>query len=82
MGCVVTATALNPTLWLQGYNKTVVKNRQQCADADARKLLSKDRQRKTYSGTRGRDTSEWMMKREKLSPRYTTSITEIPTVCT
>ncbi|MFM5607239.1 DUF4113 domain-containing protein [Aeromonas veronii] len=22
------------------------------------------------------------MKREKLSPRYTTSITEIPTVCT
>ncbi|MFM5536977.1 DUF4113 domain-containing protein [Aeromonas veronii] len=23
-----------------------------------------------------------MMKREKLSPRYTTSITEIPTVCT
>ncbi|WP_310503690.1 DUF4113 domain-containing protein [Aeromonas hydrophila] len=23
-----------------------------------------------------------MMKRDKLSPRYTTSITEIPTVCT
>ncbi|WP_274519247.1 DUF4113 domain-containing protein [Aeromonas salmonicida] len=26
----------------------------------------------------GRDTKEWMMKREQLSPRYTTCISEIP----
>lgn len=37
---------------------------------------------RVYFGTRGRDTSEWMMKREQLSPRYTTSLTEIPTACT
>ncbi|MCJ8220088.1 DUF4113 domain-containing protein [Aeromonas veronii] len=37
---------------------------------------------KVYFGARGRDTSEWMMKREQLSPRYTTSLTEIPTACT
>lgn len=34
---------------------------------------------KVYFGTSGRNTSEWMMKLDKLSPRYTTSITEIPT---
>ncbi|HIC8801321.1 TPA: DUF4113 domain-containing protein, partial [Aeromonas veronii] len=33
---------------------------------------------KVYFGTRGRDASEWMMKREQLSPRYTTNISEIP----
>ncbi|WP_265432591.1 DUF4113 domain-containing protein [Aeromonas salmonicida] len=37
---------------------------------------------KFYFGARGSDASEWMMKRGQLSPRYTTSITEIPTVCT
>ena len=37
---------------------------------------------KVYFGARGSDASEWMMKREQLSPRYTTSITEISTVCT
>ncbi|MBL0492940.1 DUF4113 domain-containing protein [Aeromonas veronii] len=36
---------------------------------------------KVYFGARGRDASEWMMKREQLSPHYTTSITEIPAVC-
>lgn len=35
---------------------------------------------KVYFGTRGRDAREWMMKREMLSPRYTTSINEIPAV--
>ncbi|WP_081376055.1 DUF4113 domain-containing protein [Aeromonas veronii] len=30
----------------------------------------------------GLDTSAWMMKREQLSPRYTTSVREIPTVFT
>ncbi|EIS3744281.1 translesion error-prone DNA polymerase V subunit UmuC [Aeromonas hydrophila] len=33
---------------------------------------------RVYFGTRGRDASEWMMKREQLSPRYTTNISEIP----
>jgi hypothetical protein len=35
---------------------------------------------KVYFGTRGQDTSEWMMKREQLSPRYTTVLTELPVV--
>ncbi|KAB7687977.1 DUF4113 domain-containing protein [Plesiomonas shigelloides] len=26
------------------------------------------------------DSSEWMMKRERLSPRYTTSLSDIPIV--
>lgn len=35
---------------------------------------------KVYFAASGRDTEEWMMKREQLSPRYTTSIIELPTV--
>ncbi len=35
---------------------------------------------KVYFAARGRDTQEWMMKREQLSPRYTTSISELPLV--
>ncbi|MEZ7039781.1 DUF4113 domain-containing protein [Aeromonas sp. S11(2024)] len=35
---------------------------------------------RVYFGTRGRDTSEWMMKRERLSPRYTTCIRDLPAV--
>ncbi len=33
---------------------------------------------KVYFAARGRDRGEWMMKREQLSPRYTTSINVIP----
>ncbi|KAB7701086.1 translesion error-prone DNA polymerase V subunit UmuC [Plesiomonas shigelloides] len=33
---------------------------------------------KIHFASRGSDSSEWMMKRERLSPRYTTSIAEIP----
>ncbi|WP_323938201.1 translesion error-prone DNA polymerase V subunit UmuC [Aeromonas caviae] len=44
--------------------------------------INQGRLGRVYFGTRGRDTSEWMMKREQLSPRYTTSVTEIPTVFT
>lgn len=33
---------------------------------------------KVYFATRGRDTREWMMKREQLSPRYTTELSELP----
>lgn len=35
---------------------------------------------KVYFAARGRDTREWMMKREQLSPRYTTCISELPKV--
>ncbi|WP_324062517.1 translesion error-prone DNA polymerase V subunit UmuC [Aeromonas caviae] len=35
---------------------------------------------KVYFAARGRDASEWMMKREQLSPRYTTCISELPAV--
>lgn len=35
---------------------------------------------KVYFAARGRDTREWMMKREQLSPRYTTAIGELPVV--
>ncbi|MCX0429671.1 DUF4113 domain-containing protein [Aeromonas veronii] len=35
---------------------------------------------KVYFGARGRDTSEWMMKREHLSPHYTTMLNELPIV--
>ncbi|MFM5647076.1 DUF4113 domain-containing protein [Aeromonas veronii] len=38
--------------------------------------------RRVYFGARGSDASEWMMKRKQLSPCYTTSITEIPTLST
>jgi len=37
---------------------------------------------KVYFGARGSNTKEWMMKRGKLSPRYTTSVSELPTVNT
>ena len=33
---------------------------------------------KVYFAAKGRDAREWMMKREQLSPRYTTNISEIP----
>ncbi|KAB7678718.1 DUF4113 domain-containing protein [Plesiomonas shigelloides] len=33
---------------------------------------------KIHFASRGSDSSEWMMKRERLSPRYTTSLAEIP----
>ncbi|MGV2842971.1 DUF4113 domain-containing protein [Aeromonas hydrophila] len=42
--------------------------------------INQGRLGKVYFATRGRDTSEWMMKREKLSPRYTTSIRKLPAV--
>ncbi len=32
---------------------------------------------KIHFASRGTDTSEWMMKREHLSPRYTTSLADI-----
>ncbi|MFQ2027300.1 DUF4113 domain-containing protein [Aeromonas veronii] len=35
---------------------------------------------KVYFGARGRDTREWMMKQGQLSPRYTTSFIDRPTV--
>ncbi|MFQ2400413.1 translesion error-prone DNA polymerase V subunit UmuC [Aeromonas dhakensis] len=42
--------------------------------------INQGRLGKVYFAARGRDTTEWMMKREKLSPRYTTSISELPAV--
>ncbi|OLF19786.1 protein UmuC [Aeromonas sp. YN13HZO-058] len=44
--------------------------------------INQGRLGKVYFATKGRDTTEWMMKREQLSPRYTTSVREIPTVFT
>lgn len=35
---------------------------------------------KVYFAARGRDTRDWMMKREQLSPRYTTALDELPVV--
>ncbi len=32
---------------------------------------------KVYFAARGRDSREWMMKREQLSPRYTTALGEL-----
>ncbi|WP_230405553.1 DUF4113 domain-containing protein [Plesiomonas shigelloides] len=32
---------------------------------------------KIHFASKGTDTSEWMMKREHLSPRYTTSLADI-----
>ena len=40
--------------------------------------INKEGMGRVYFGTRGRDTSEWMMKRGMLSPRYTTMINELP----
>ena len=42
--------------------------------------INQGRLGKVYFAARGRDTSEWMMKREQLSPRYTTCISELPAV--
>ncbi|MNY02051.1 DNA polymerase V subunit UmuC [compost metagenome] len=40
--------------------------------------INQGRLGKVYFAARGIDRSEWMMKREQLSPRYTTCISEIP----
>lgn len=40
--------------------------------------INRGRLGKVYFATRGRDTREWMMKREQLSPRYTTELGELP----
>lgn len=42
--------------------------------------INQGRLGKVYFAARGQDTKEWMMKRDQLSPRYTTSINEIPVV--
>ncbi|MNP36497.1 DNA polymerase V subunit UmuC [compost metagenome] len=42
--------------------------------------INQGRWGKIYFAARGRDTTEWMMKREQLSPRYTTCISELPAV--
>ncbi|MNZ02852.1 DNA polymerase IV [compost metagenome] len=42
--------------------------------------INQGRWGKVYFAARGRDTTEWMMKREQLSPRYTTCINELPAV--
>ncbi|WP_234924606.1 DUF4113 domain-containing protein [Aeromonas enteropelogenes] len=35
---------------------------------------------KVYFAASGRNTREWMMKREQLSPRYITALGELPVV--
>ena len=42
--------------------------------------INQGRLGRVYFAARGRDTREWMMKREQLSPRYTTAIDELPVV--
>ncbi|HHQ4530594.1 TPA: translesion error-prone DNA polymerase V subunit UmuC [Aeromonas hydrophila] len=42
--------------------------------------INQGRLGKVYFAARGRDTREWMMKREQLSPRYTTCLNELPSV--
>lgn len=42
--------------------------------------INQGRLGKVYFAARGRDTREWMMKREQLSPRYTTCLSELPEV--
>ncbi len=39
--------------------------------------INQGRLGKVYFAARGRDTQEWMMKREQLSPRYTTTLDEL-----
>lgn len=41
-------------------------------------LINQGRLGKVYFAARGRDSTEWTMKREQLSPRYTTCIMELP----
>ena len=40
--------------------------------------INQGRMGKVYFAAQGRDTREWMMKREQLSPRYTTCLSELP----
>jgi DNA polymerase V len=40
--------------------------------------INQGRLGKVYFAARGRDTREWMMKREQLSSRYTTVLGELP----
>ncbi|AXB03947.1 translesion error-prone DNA polymerase V subunit UmuC [Aeromonas caviae] len=40
--------------------------------------INQGRLGKIHFGSCGRDNSDWMMKREKLSPRYTTALDELP----
>ncbi|WP_235354720.1 DUF4113 domain-containing protein [Aeromonas hydrophila] len=40
--------------------------------------INQGRLGKVYFAVRGRDTRKWMMKREQLSPRYTTALGELP----
>ncbi|MGE6139855.1 translesion error-prone DNA polymerase V subunit UmuC [Aeromonas rivipollensis] len=42
--------------------------------------INQGRLGKVYFAARGRDASKWMMKRDQLSPRYTTCISELPAV--
>ncbi len=42
--------------------------------------INQGRMGKVYFAARGRDTKEWTRKREQRSPRYTTNISEIPSV--
>jgi len=42
--------------------------------------INKGRLGKVYFAARGPNTREWMMKREQLSPRYTTELKELPVV--
>ncbi|MFQ2680652.1 translesion error-prone DNA polymerase V subunit UmuC [Aeromonas caviae] len=42
--------------------------------------INQGRLGKVYFAARGRDTREWIMKREQLSPRYTTAVDELPVV--
>ena len=42
--------------------------------------INQGRLGRVYFAARGRDTREWMMKREQLSPRYTTALGELPIV--
>lgn len=42
--------------------------------------INQGRLGKVYFGAKGSDNTEWMMKREQLSPRYTTVLTELPVV--
>jgi hypothetical protein len=42
--------------------------------------INQGRLGKVYFAARGQDTREWMMKREQLSPRYTTALGELPVV--
>ncbi|HDX8617830.1 TPA: translesion error-prone DNA polymerase V subunit UmuC [Aeromonas dhakensis] len=42
--------------------------------------INQGRLGKIYFAAKGIDRSEWMMKREQLSPRYTTCISELPEV--